>query len=67
MGAFYGQNDIAVGKQSDLAGTFNSNHFTMTNVPSLYQVPSLIDNLPQGLVGDQSIFIILVKSWQETQ
>ena len=65
MGAFYGQTEIEADKQAYLAGTFNSNHFKMNQVPSIYQVPSLVDNLPPGLIGDQTVFIIQVKSWQE--
>jgi len=65
LGAFYGQNEIRANFQAYMAGTFNSNHFEMNNVPSIYQVPSLVDNLPPGLIGDANIFVIAVRSWQE--
>ena len=65
MGAFYGQNEIEVDKQASIAGSLNSKHFQMDQVPSIYQVPELVNHLPPGLIGDQDIYVILVRSWQE--
>jgi len=67
IGAFYGENEIVMGNQCQVAGTFNSNHFTINQTPSIYQVPSLINNLPPGLIADQSVFTIKIQSWEEVQ
>jgi hypothetical protein len=66
MGAFYAQNEINTEKQSTIIGTFVSNYFNMgTNVPSIYQVPELADNLPLGMIGAWPILIYDVVSWRE--
>ena len=48
-GAFYAQQRITSSKQNELAGTFVSSYYSMTNVPHMYQVPKLVDNLPPGM------------------
>lgn len=66
MGAFYAQGKIQSTKQTDVAGTFVSNYFDMgTNVPRIYQVPSLADNLPLGMIGNFPILAITRVSWRE--
>jgi hypothetical protein len=42
-------------------------YFQMSNVPRLYQVPALQDNLPPGMPGADPIYIISISviSWQE--
>jgi hypothetical protein len=43
-----------------------SNYFDMgTNVPAIFQVPSLADNLPQGMVGAYPILAFQHVSWRE--
>ncbi len=55
MGAFYAQNTVKSTKQTITIGTFVSNYFDMgTNVPEIYQVPELADNLPLGMIGGLS-------------
>jgi len=66
MGAFYAEKKIATSKQTHVMGTFVSNYFDMgTNVPNIYQVPSLADNLPLGMVGNYPILSLSQVSWRE--
>ncbi|MDP2323570.1 MAG: hypothetical protein Q8N51_06020, partial [Gammaproteobacteria bacterium] len=66
MGAFYAQNQIISQKQTNVIGTFVSNYFDMgTNVPNIYQVPALADNLPLGMIGNYPILAISQVSWRE--
>lgn len=36
-----------------------------TNVPKIYQVPSLAANMPPGMPGDKSYYTIKVKTWRQ--
>lgn len=66
MGAFYAQEKIATAKQTHVMGTFVSNYFDMgTNVPNIYQVPALADNLPLGMIGNYPILTLTQVSWRE--
>lgn len=66
MGAFYAQNKIQSAKQTNVMGTFVSNYFDMgTNVPNIYQVPALSDNLPLGMIGNYPILAISQVAWRE--
>jgi len=66
MGAFYAQNMIKSEKQTITMGTFVSNYFDMgTNVPEIYQVPTLADNLPFGMIGAYPILAFSQVSWRE--
>lgn len=66
MGAFYAQNKITSAKQTNVMGTFVSNYFDMgTNVPNIYQVPDLADNLPLGMIGNYPILAVSQVSWRE--
>jgi hypothetical protein len=69
MGAFYAQQQITNQKQNSLAGAMVSNYFNVFNVPSIYQVPALIDNLPPGMPGGNTIWIKiwrrLASTWRE--
>ena len=50
-GAFFAQENVSNGMQNHVLGTLVSNHFTMTQVPNIYQVPCLVENLPPGMPG----------------
>jgi hypothetical protein len=67
-GAFFAGNQIISAKQNEILGTFVCNYFEMgTNIPKIYQVPALKDNLPPGLIGSSPIWIVTgfaEKSWQ---
>jgi hypothetical protein len=66
MGAFYSQTQIAITKQTDIAGTIVSNYFDMgKNVPAIYQVPNLPQNLPIGMIGMVPILVVSPVSWRE--
>lgn len=65
-GAFYAQGMIRSAKQNQIAGTFVANYFDMgTNVPNIYQVPSLVDNMPPGMPGDKNYYTLRVTGWRE--
>ena len=65
MGLFYGETEVTVQKQTDIMGTIVSNYFDMgTNVPSIYQVPEVVNNLPTGMIGTSSTFYMVVV-WQK--
>ena len=66
MGAFYAENEIVSAKQNEISGTFVSNHFDMgKNVPRIYQVPELADNLPPGMIASEPIWHITTSQWSE--
>jgi hypothetical protein len=66
MGAFYAQDQIKSTKQTIVTGTYVSNYFDMgTNVPEIYQVPALADNLPPGMIGAYPILALTQISWRE--
>jgi hypothetical protein len=64
--AFFAENRIISAKQNEIGGTFVSNYFDMgTNVPRIYQVPDLQDNLPPGMPGGTPIWYISTSQWSE--
>ena len=67
MGLFYAENTVKVEKQTDIVGTIVSNYFDIgTNVPSVYQVPDVMNNLPAGLIGQGDTWIMKKVSWRKT-
>jgi hypothetical protein len=69
MGAFFAKDMINNNKQNQLAGAMVSNYFMIDNVPDLFHVPSLVDNLPPGMPGGQTIDVYTYKivsgTWRE--
>jgi len=66
-GAFFAQNKIVSEKQNRVAGTFVSNYFDMGGqVPRIYQVPALAENLPPGMPGGTPIWYISTSQWSES-
>jgi hypothetical protein len=67
-GAFFAGHKITSAKQNEILGSFVCNYFDMgTNIPKIYQVPALKDNLPPGLIGSQPIWVVtgfVERSWQ---
>ena len=67
-GAFFAGNQALSTKQNQIAGTFVCNYYDMgTNVPKIYQVPALVDNLPPGMIGSDPIWVVTgfqERSWQ---
>jgi hypothetical protein len=65
-GAFYAQGTIRSAKQNQIAGTFVANFYDMgTNVPNIYQVPTLVHNMPPGMPGDKNYYTIRLHTWRE--
>jgi hypothetical protein len=67
QGAFYAQEQVVSQKQNEITGTFVSSYYAMQNVPHMYQVPALANNLPPGLPGSTPIWVVTtqVNSWKE--
>lgn len=66
-GAYYAQEQIVSTMQNEIGGTFVSSYYAMQNVPHMYQVPTLPDNLPPGMPGSGRIWVktVRVDSWRE--
>ncbi|MBI1756344.1 MAG: hypothetical protein HYR64_04465 [Fimbriimonas ginsengisoli] len=65
-GAFYAQGKIVSAKQNKIAGTFVGDYYDMgNNVPSIYQVPSLVNNMPPAMPGDKGFYMLKVQTWRE--
>lgn len=66
MGLFYAENTVKVEKQTDIVGTIVSNYFDIgTNVPSVYQVPDIMNHLPAGLIGQNTAWVMKTVSWRK--
>ena len=66
-GAFFAENVVKSDKQNEIAGTFIAGRFDIeTNVPRLYQVRELKDNLPRGIPGGVPIEVPVFKDWSES-
>jgi hypothetical protein len=67
--AIYAQEEVIVSKQTQMAGTLVSNYFGCTQVPDIYQVPSLTKNLPPSMPGSADVpaytWKRVPKSWVE--
>ena len=66
MAAIFAQNQIINQKQNHIAGAMVSNYFSMSNVPSIWQVPALVDNLPPGMPGGNTIKTYVWKEMPST-
>jgi hypothetical protein len=57
QGVFYAEQQITSTKQTIVTGTFFSDYFDMgTNVPNIFQVPSVVYHLPVGMFGGLNVF-----------
>ena len=66
-GAFFAQEQIISQKQNEIGGTFVSNYFDITkNVPRIYQVPELANNMPPGMPGGDPIWYFVASQWSES-
>ena len=64
-GAFYAQGTVRSAKQNEIIGTFVGNFYDMgTNVPAIFQVPSLVRNMPPDMPGDKALITIKTRSWR---
>lgn len=69
MGAFYAQHKITNAKQNQLAGAMVSNYFSIADVPDVFHVPDIVENLPPGMPGGVTINIytyrVVPGTWRE--
>ncbi len=69
MGVFFAQDQITNRKQNQLAGAMVSNYFDLFNVPDVFHVPSIADNLPPGMPGGGTVIAYTYKivkgTWRE--
>jgi hypothetical protein len=69
VGAFFAEDQILNEKQNKVAGALVSNYFKINQVPDLYHVPSIVDHLPPGMPGSETINIytyqIVPGTWRE--
>ncbi len=66
MGAFYSADNVNLSFQTRLGGTIVGRDFEMGNqVPSIFQVPVLAQNLPLGMIGDFPILRLQDLAWRE--
>ena len=66
MGAFYSAGEVSSKMQTMTMGTFVGRDFNMgSQVPDIYQVPVLAQNLPLGMIGDYPIYRTNLASWRE--
>ncbi|MFH1045694.1 MAG: hypothetical protein V1727_01880 [Candidatus Omnitrophota bacterium] len=66
MGLFYAENTITSTKQTDVVGAFIGNYFDMgSQVPSIFQVPSVIDNLPPGMINRDPVWVSNIVLWRK--
>lgn len=69
MGAFFAQDQISNAKQNQLAGAMVSNYFDIKNVPDLFHIPSIVENLPPGMPGGGVVYTYIYRivkgTWRE--
>ena len=66
MGAFYAQGQVVDTFGATTIGGYMANSFSFGKaVPSIYEVPTLADNLPQGMIGACSIRVVKTLSYRE--
>ncbi len=66
MGLFYAEGEVETNMQTNLVGTIVANQFNITNqVPSIFQVPEVANNLPHGMIGGEAVNFIKIVSWQK--
>jgi hypothetical protein len=68
MGVFYAEDNVIVQKQTNIMGTIVSNFFDVgTNVPAIFQVPAVKDNLPPGMIGADNRWYMVVAWLKSSQ
>ena len=64
--AVFAENQVQVTKQYQVVGAIVSRFFEMGGqVPSVYQMPNLVRNLPPGMPGGQILNHVKILSWRE--
>jgi hypothetical protein len=68
MGIFFAEDKITSTMQTRVAGTFVSNYFEMgLQVPKIYQIPSIIDSLPPGMIDSEPVWVNSIVLWRKIQ
>lgn len=58
--------EISTNFQTDIIGTVITNNFDFSNqVPSIFQVPEVLNNLPLGLIANEMVWYMNMVSWQK--
>ncbi len=68
MGALYSQDTVIIDKQTNIIGSVVSQYFNMgTDVPSIYQVPSMSSAFNGGMrmIGSNPVLMLFPVSWRE--
>ena len=66
MGLFYAEGEVSTNMQTILLGTIVANQFNITNqVPKIFQVPEVSNNLPPGMISGDDVYFMKVVSWQK--
>ncbi len=64
MGLFYAGNKVTAAKQTSIAGAMIANYFDMgLQVPSIFYVPEITQNMPPGMIGNYHIWTLVVEGW----
>ncbi|MDY6855620.1 MAG: pilus assembly PilX N-terminal domain-containing protein [Thermodesulfobacteriota bacterium] len=65
-GAFFSEGDVYVNMQTEIAGTIVCSTFNIgSQVPKIWQTPSLAANLPALVPGNGSNWVITEKTWRQ--
>jgi len=66
MGIFYAESSFVVQKQTDIMGSVVTNFLDVgTNVPGIFEVPAVLDNLPIGMLSEDPKWVIKIISWKK--
>lgn len=66
MGLFFSEGEISTAKQTNLVGTIIANYFNIASqVPSIFQVPEVLNNLPPGIIANETAWYMNFVSWQK--
>lgn len=65
MGLFYAENSVIMEEQTDIFGSVVTNYFdTSDTLSKVYQIPSVMSNLPSGIIGQRPDWHMTVVSWR---
>lgn len=65
-GAYFCKGKVTTNMQTELSGTIVCESFNISSqVPKIWQVPSLANNLPPGMPGAAAIWVFTDRTWRE--
>lgn len=66
MGVFYASNNMSISKQTQVVGSIGAPNIDMgSQVPSLYQVPDMSNQIPGGVVQNEPDWHVYMGEWEE--